>query len=132
MRIALSLLLIMLLGCPSIPFVQEGEANALDEFNKAEELFGQQKYEEAVPLYEDAIRVRYLLIGAYKHLAICYEKLWKDNDAINTLERSLRVDNKDEETLNNLIRLYNKVGKLEEAKKTKEWLIYVKSKSVGG
>lgn len=132
MRKILFIPIVMLISCYSIPFVQEGEGKALDKLSKADELFKQQKYEEAVPLYENVIKNRYLLLDPYKHLEICYEKTGRNEEAINVLEKSMLVTNRDEENLKNLIRLYNKVGRMEDAKKTEKWLNYVKSEAIGG
>ena len=132
MKILFLPLIIMLAACYSIPFVQEGEANALENFNKAEALFNQQQYQEAIPLYESSLKIRDLLIDTYKHLSICYEKTGRDDEAVRILEKSLLVTNKDEDNLNNLIRLYDKVGRVEDAKRTKEWLNYIRSQAIGG
>ncbi len=99
-------------GCAAAPTPEE---QALERYERANALFEQRLYREAIPHYEFALSVRDRLKDAYHRLSRCYEAVGEEGRALDVLERARRVDRYDETTLRNLGRLYARRGLVDEA-----------------
>lgn len=119
-------LVILILGCFPEPTPLEREYEIMEKYKKANVYYEECKYEKAIPLYEETIKMRYLIKDAYKKLGTCYEKIGRDEEAIKVYEKYNVVDSWDVENLENLVRLYEKYGYTEKAVETKKRLADIK------
>lgn len=98
------LLLLLTAVCCSAPSQDE---ITLLRFQEAEAQFEAEDYDDAAPLYAYVVRHREMIRIAHVKLAICYEKLGRETEAIRVLERMLKyVDPTNETAMRNLLRLY--------------------------
>jgi tetratricopeptide (TPR) repeat protein len=104
MKAAGPLALVLAASCSSMP--PAPDEVALERYARAEPLYEQGRYAEAVPHYEFCVSSRDRFKEAYYRLAYCQEQLGQEGKAVATLERLLRVDRHDEYALRHLWRLY--------------------------
>lgn len=82
------------------------EEVAIDRFGLGEKLLAAGKYTEAAIEFEYDIKTRPRWKAPYLLLASCHEKLNHEEDAIQALERLLRIDSTDDDALKGLGRIY--------------------------
>lgn len=88
---------------------------ARERLAKADKLFAEQRYAEAIDDYRFVIWVRpELSLGAYKNLAFIYEHGGKDLDAAKVYKKGAAYMKGDKEFYASSLRLYRKLNFLEE------------------
>jgi tetratricopeptide (TPR) repeat protein len=88
------------------------EERALDVFENAEALFAARRYAEAVPEYEFVIGARDRWKEPYFKLARCHEAMGHEEQAVQVLERLLRVDPSDGPGRTELARLQSRIDSM--------------------
>lgn len=108
-------LTLVLAGC-STP---DEETLAREKYEAAAPLFDAGDYAAAAPLYEYVVWKRPKIKDAHIRLAVCYEKIGRDTEAISVLEKMVKLlDPDDAIALRNLARLYVHRGYVAEAVST--------------
>jgi DnaJ family protein C protein 7 len=87
---------------------------------KGNNLFKQQKYEEAINYYERAIKLNNTIEVLYSNKGTCEKCLKKYKEAIRDYKKALEINPKNTKNLNRLASVYIIVGNLGEAKMTQE------------
>ncbi len=87
-------------------------------FRQAESLFSKQNYEQAIPLYQQAIRDGLVNRDAFRHLAECHEQNGTLDDAIALYESFAKTDVNDFWLQLELGGLYARHQRFESAVKT--------------
>lgn len=95
MRIA-AVVLLLCAGCgrPASPSVEE---TALERLEEADEHFERKEWARAAAAYEDVVRRRELIRGAWLKLSTAYAEMGERSRAAGALDRWLRIDPTDEE-----------------------------------
>lgn len=115
MRLPAFLLLLSLPLACSGPTLEE---LSLQDFERAEALYAEGGFQEAIPLYESVLVRRDGIVDAHLHLALCYDEVGRLNDAVALLERfDLLVRRNHPAALPHLASLYERTGRLPEAAK---------------
>ncbi|MHC4605677.1 MAG: tetratricopeptide repeat protein [Planctomycetota bacterium] len=106
----------VLLGCPNPGLEGKRDFEALDLFHEANALFAAGKYQDAIPLYEKALKTRERMPEAYVRLWQCHKKLGRPSEALFALERGVRVCGRNAVVAVPLAREYARVGRTDEAR----------------
>jgi len=86
-------------------------------FVKGNKLYGEQKFEEAVQAYEEAIKTSQSQWGYYFNLGLAYKKLDKKQEAMNSFQKALEFNPETFSSNKELGEILAKDGNYEEAKK---------------
>jgi tetratricopeptide (TPR) repeat protein len=95
-------------------------------FNSANSLYKDQKYRQAIPEYEAALKANPKMVQAYRYLGESYNQLYKpgvdtpqnkdyENKAINALKKAYAIDPNRKEIILSLAEMYRKINMLQEA-----------------
>ncbi|HLY74396.1 MAG TPA: tetratricopeptide repeat protein [Planctomycetota bacterium] len=94
------------------------EELAIDRFEEGERLLADGRVTDAAIEFEYALQHRPRWKAPYARLALCHEKLGRDNDAVVVYERLLQVDGTDVDALRGLGAIY---ARLNEAARALEY-----------
>ncbi|HEV3029832.1 MAG TPA: hypothetical protein VG457_19790 [Planctomycetota bacterium] len=84
------------------------EELAIERFDEGERLLSEGHPTDAAIEFEYALKHRPRWKAPYARLALCQEKLGRDNDAIVVYERLLQIDGADEDALRGLGGIYGR------------------------
>src|ERR671935_249728 len=107
-------LLCLLIGCAGVHPPQSSQPQPSLAL-KGQQLFEQQRYNEALAVYRELIRQERANADAHYSLGIVYERLGQDKAAIDAYREVIRLQPNDAETYANLGIVYGRMGQHDQA-----------------
>lgn len=118
-------------GCGSQPVQEMGgpqshikvDQNVQNKFNKAVKLLQKEKYDEAIVVLEQLVKLEERLAAPYLNLGMAYSRKGELKTAEEQLLKAIKLVPQDSGANNELGILYRKMGRFEEARKAYETVL---------